>query len=177
MSTRAGARRFAKAAFRLAARQGVQEAFADRLQGLVRTFRELRGFRHLMATRRIPVEKKMEILQSAYVGILSEVEFGVLQLLLERNMGLQLPEVARAVARLAQAEGATLAVVVTAPERQSTEDLQALGERIGKESGRPARVSSRVDASLLGGIRLRLGNVLIDGSLSRRLALMKEQLA
>ena len=177
MGTRAGARRFAKAAFRLATQQAVQEDFVDRLQGLVRAFRELRGFRHLMATRRIPIEKKMEFLQTAYAGILSELEFGVLQLLLERNMGLQLPAVGRAVARLAQAEGATLAVMVTAPQRQSPEELQALEERISKETGRPTRVSSRVDASLLGGIRLRLGNILIDGSLSRRLALMKEQLA
>ena len=49
-------------------------------------------------------------------------------------------------------------------------------ERIGRETGRSLRVLSETDPSLVGGMRLRLGNLLVDGSLATRVARLRRQL-
>lgn len=169
-------RRFSRAAYKVAAAQGVLSRFLERFELLADTFRQERAFRHLLITHRMSVEQKMDVLQRSFGDVLSDLEYGTLRLLLERGLGIQLPAVGRALERLARLEGATLDLTVTAPEEQSAGQLQALKERIATETGRSIRMVFKTDPSLLGGIKLRLGNILIDGTMARRLALMREQL-
>ncbi|MCH7497195.1 MAG: ATP synthase F1 subunit delta [Candidatus Marinimicrobia bacterium] len=176
MAGNSEARRFAKAAYRLAAQQGVPDSFVERFRALASMFRQNRAFRHVIVTHRIPVKEKMAVLRSALAEGLSAMEFGVLHLLLERKLGIQLPHISKALLRMAQRQGLLIDLHVTTPREQTSKELAGLRERIGGETGRSLRVSSEIDPSLVGGIKLRLGNLLVDGSLARRLALLRRQL-
>ena len=170
-------RHFARAAYMVAAATDALRNYLERFELLSDTFRRERAFRHLLITRRMSVEQKMGMLNHAFGDALSHLEYGTLRLLLERRLGIHLPAVWRALERFARLEGgAALNLTVTASEFQSAEQLQALKERIALEMGRPLRMVFKTDPSLLGGIKLRLGNILIDGSMARRLALLREQL-
>ena len=118
----------------------------------------------------------MAVLRSALAEGLSAMEFGVLHLLLEQKLGIQLPHISKALLRMAQQQGVLIDLHVTTPREQTPKELAGLGERIGGETVRSLRVSSEIDPSLVGGIKLRLGNLLVDGSLARRLALLRRQL-
>lgn len=176
MAAGAKARHFARAAFSVAAKLGVMDDFLDRFELLSRAFRENKAFRHLLITYRIPVEQKMEVLHRAFDGTLTELEFEVLHLLMVRNMGIQLPGVAKSLVLLARAEGARLELTVFTPQPLAAQELQGLGDRIGADLGRSLRVMGVMDPALLGGIKLRLGNTLVDGTLARRLELLREEL-
>jgi len=171
------ARQFARAALRVAATLGLVDSFLDRFGLLARAFRENKAFRHLLITHRMPLEKKLEVLHRALANVLTGLEFEVLHTLLERGMGLQLPAIARSLTYLAQAEGARLDLTVFTPQSLSERELQGLGERVEKDLGRSLQVSGVTDPDLLGGLKLRLGNTLVDGTLARRLELLREQLA
>lgn len=170
------ARRFARAMFRAATTLGVEEAFVDRFGPLARAYRENIAFRHLMITHRIPVEQKMEVLHRAFADVLTELEFEVLHLLLEQGMGIQLPKVAKSLTFLAQAEGAWLDLTVFTPRSLSGQELQSLRDRVGADLRQSLRVTGVVDPALLGGVKLRLGNTLVDGTVARRLELLRDQL-
>ena len=170
------ARRFAKAAYRLAAQQGAPESFVERFGALASMFRQNKAFRHVIITHRIPVEEKLALLRSALAEGLSDMEFGVLHLLLERKLGIQLPTISKALLRVAQREGILLDLHITTSQEQTPKELAALQKKIGKELGRTLRISSETDPGLVGGIRLRLGNLLVDGSMAGRLALLRRQL-
>lgn len=176
MAAGAKARHFARAAFSVAAKLGVMDDFLDRFELLSRAFRENKAFRHLLITYRIPVEQKMEVLHRAFDGTLTELEFEVLHLLMVQNMGIQLPGVAKSLVLLARAEGARLELTVFTPQPLAAQELQGLGDRVGADLRRSLRVMGVMDPALLGGIKLRLGNTLVDGTLARRLELLREEL-
>ncbi len=176
MAAGAKARHFARAAFSVAAKLGVMDDFLDRFELLSRAFRENKAFRHLLITYRIPVEQKMEVLRRAFDGTLTELEFEVLHLLMVQNMGIQLPAVARSLILVARAADARLELTVFTPQPLSAKALKGLAGRIEADLGRSLRVMGITDPGLLGGIKLRLGNTLVDGSLARRLELLRDQL-
>ena len=92
-----------------------------------------------------------------------------LRLLLEHNRIAALPEMAEQFEALkADIENSVDAVITSATplgEAQQREMAGALGKTLGRE----VRVTTAVDASLLGGAVIRTGDVVIDGSLRARL--------
>ncbi len=176
MATSTKSRHFARAAFSVAAKLGVVDDFLDRFELLSRTFRENKAFRHLLITHRIPVEQKMEVLHRAFGKVLTNLELEVLRLLLAQNMGLQLPAVARSLVQVARTEDARLELTVFTPQPLPAKALKDLAGQVEADLGRSLRTNSITDPMLLGGVKLRLGNTLVDGTVARRLELLREEL-
>ncbi|MCH7859050.1 MAG: ATP synthase F1 subunit delta [Candidatus Marinimicrobia bacterium] len=170
------ARKFARAALKVAVTMRAVEGFLARFEYLAQAFRTNRAFRHLLITHRVPLDNKMEVLRQAFRDDLTELEFVVLRMLMEQQLGIQLPGVAKSLAFLAQAEYAQLILTVFTPQPLSQKELQALGGRVEQSLGRSLQVKGVTDPSLIGGIKLRLGNILVDGSIARRLELLREEL-
>jgi F-type H+-transporting ATPase subunit delta len=55
--------------------------------------------------------------------------------------------------------------------------LENLGKRIGDQVDREVEMSSEVDPEILGGIVLRVGNVVLDASIKSRLEQLRKQVA
>jgi F-type H+-transporting ATPase subunit delta len=55
--------------------------------------------------------------------------------------------------------------------------VQEIGDRIGKQVDRQVELSSEVDPDILGGIVLRVGNVVLDASIKNRLEQLRKQVA
>jgi F-type H+-transporting ATPase subunit delta len=65
-------------------------------------------------------------------------------------------------------------VTSAAPLDEALADI--VRDRIGKVLGREAVLESTVDESLLGGLRLRVGDRMIDASVASRLGKMRDAL-
>ena len=66
--------------------------------------------------------------------------------------------------------------IVSAVELDS-DTVQSLGERIGQQVDRKIELSSEVDPDILGGIVLRVGNLILDASIKNRLEQLRKQVA
>jgi F-type H+-transporting ATPase subunit delta len=55
--------------------------------------------------------------------------------------------------------------------------VDSLGKRIGEQVDRQVEVSSDVDPDILGGVVLRVGNVILDASIKNRLEQLRKQVA
>jgi F-type H+-transporting ATPase subunit delta len=78
-------------------------------------------------------------------------------------------------ALLRDARGEELAEVVSAAPLDA-ESKTALLAKLEELTRKKITLQERVDASLLGGMRVRVGSMLLDGSVKRRLAGMREEL-
>jgi F-type H+-transporting ATPase subunit delta len=76
---------------------------------------------------------------------------------------------------LREAHGEELAEVVSAAPLDA-EAKSALLARLEELTRKKITLQERVDASLLGGMRVRVGSMLLDGSVKRRLAGMRDDL-
>ncbi|MGH2859452.1 MAG: ATP synthase F1 subunit delta [Solirubrobacteraceae bacterium] len=70
-----------------------------------------------------------------------------------------------------------LPVQITSAVKLDDETVAHLGERIGKQTDRQVQVSTEVDPDILGGVVLRVGNVILDASIKNRLEQLRKQVA
>ena len=70
-----------------------------------------------------------------------------------------------------------LPVHITSAIALDDAEVKNLGERIGKQVDRQVEVSTDVDPDILGGVVLRVGNVILDASIKNRLEQLRKQVA
>jgi F-type H+-transporting ATPase subunit delta len=100
-----------------------------------------------------------------------------LEALLERH---RMPAIFRIRARygeLWEDERDLLPVEVTSAIELDKSTVGDIGKRIGEQTRRTVELSSKVDPDILGGIVLRVGNVILDASIRNRLEQLRKQVA
>jgi len=70
-----------------------------------------------------------------------------------------------------------LPVSITSAVELDSETVETLGKRIGDQVDREVEVSAEVDPEILGGVVLRVGNVILDASIKNRLEQLRKQVA
>ena len=70
-----------------------------------------------------------------------------------------------------------LPVQITSAIALDKDEVKALGDRIGRQVDRQVQVSADVDPDILGGVVLRVGNVVLDASIKNRLEQLRKQVA
>lgn len=174
MPRRASAKRYAQAVFRLASESGEFDQWTQYLRTMTEALdnEEPRAF---FQHAKIPLHRKVQAIEDAFPS-LAPVARNLLCLLVSGGLVELLPEVESAFQKLLyQARGMEEVEVVTAvpmsdQERERTERLlKALRHK-------EVLLESRVDPSILGGLVIRVGDKLIDGSTRTRLRSLGKQL-
>jgi F-type H+-transporting ATPase subunit delta len=147
------------------------------MQALSLLYRQSDVFRHLLVTTRISVDEKLTAVRAAFGKQLGDLEYGVLRQIIERRLGMKLPDIVKAIVSLAKSDDPADELTVYSAEKISAADLDKMARKLEKQLGRPLKESSVVDASLLGGMKLRLGNTLVDGSVASRLEMIRQDLS
>jgi F-type H+-transporting ATPase subunit delta len=70
-----------------------------------------------------------------------------------------------------------LPVKVTSAVKLDDETVKGIGDRIGSQVDRHIELSAEVDPDILGGIVLRVGNLILDASIKNRLEQLRQQVA
>lgn len=97
--------------------------------------------------------------------------------LLRRKSRLSLgPSIASYVRELADEERGVLRAVVTTAVELDEARLAQVRERIANTSGRQVELESRVDPEILGGMVIRIGDQMLDGSTRSRLRKLRSSL-
>lgn len=177
MAAGPGTRQFARASVQVATELNALDGFQSRMTAFAQAHRQSKTLRHIFVTKRLTIDQKMTALQSAFEGYLTDLELGILRALLERNLGNHLAKVVKAMIALAKVDEAHVNLTVYSAYELTDDELKAMTEKVHKAVGKALKVEHKVDPALLGGVKLRLGNILVDGTIARRLELLREQLA
>ena len=100
-----------------------------------------------------------------------------LELLAERHRMPVIFRIRRRFDELWREENKLLPVTVTSAVDLDQELVEGLGKRIEEQTGRHVELSSRVDADVLGGIVLQVGNMVLDASVRNRLEQLRKTVA
>ncbi|MFN8622030.1 MAG: ATP synthase F1 subunit delta [Chloroflexota bacterium] len=173
---RSTARRYAEAAFEIAERDGSVETWLSAFSAAESLLSEP-GLMRLLANPAVPAASRHALLDQVAAGHVEGAPLRLLQLLVARGRIERLPEVAREFRRLYRLrEGITQASITSAAPLTESE-VSALTERLSGMTGGKVEVSLSVDPELLGGVQVRLGDRLIDGSVRGRLERLRSKLA
>jgi F-type H+-transporting ATPase subunit delta len=98
-----------------------------------------------------------------------------LELLAERHRMPAIHRIRRAYDAMWE-EKKLLPVSVTSAVELDEGLVESIGERIQKQTGRSVELSSKVDPDVLGGLVLRVGNMVLDASVRNRLEQLRKQI-
>lgn len=174
------ARLYARSLFELASEQGGRSAIEDagaELGDLVEIARQDRSFGEFLSSRIVPTVKRDETLKAILKGRVSDLILRFLLTLNEKDRLSHLAVIASAYDEMVQEHFGLVEVDVytAAPIDQDLRErvASALRKAIGKE---PV-IHAYTDETMLGGVKLQIGDQLIDASIATRLRRMRERLA
>ena len=167
-------RRYAEAAFQIAGRDDTIETWRRELELAVATVND--ELMSVLANPALPLEQRIATAQGVF-ATLSQPVRNTIFLLIRRGRIEQLPRVVSEFVRLDdRRQGITHATATSASPLTDLE-VKALTARLEQMTGGRIALATDVDESLLGGLIVRVGDRLIDGSVRGRLERLRNQLA
>ena len=100
-----------------------------------------------------------------------------LELLAERHRMPALFRIRRSFDSMWAEENKLLPVTVTSAVELDDGLVKDIGKRIEEQTGRQVELSSSVDPDVLGGLRLQVGNMVLDATVRNRLEQLRKQVA
>lgn len=176
MSKSTAAKRYALALFELAQQHNQLASVEEDLREVQVVFNENRELQVLLATPKLSLDRKKEIIRELF-GKANPLVVNTLQVLIDRKRINEIVAVGNEFTTLAnEAQGIEDAKVYST--RPLTDDERtaistAFAQKVGKQS---LRIENVIDPSLIGGIRLQIGNRIFDSSVSSKLDRLKKQL-
>lgn len=170
------ARRYAEAVFEIAERDGTVDAWLGQLSIAAAAVGDPTVARRLEDPQ-IPFESRLNALRAALGADMLSQMGNLLALVLRRRRVESLPKIAREFRRLYNRRAGIVEASATSAAELDDAELAALRSRLEKLKGGRVELETHVDPSLLGGIQVRLGDQLIDGSVRGRLERLRNRLA
>jgi ATP synthase F1 delta subunit len=167
---------YAKALIELALEQDKLDPVAEQaaqLQELVQTDADL----HRLITHPILSREQLAgVLERVFEGRLDPLLYNFIQTVNRKDRLSALPSILQSFARrLAEHRNQiTVETHVARPLDDATADRVARG--LGESLDKQVTLDQRVDPSLIGGLRLRIGDRLLDASVARQLRVIEQQL-
>jgi len=169
------ARRYAEAAFEVALRDDTVETWRADLETAAEVASDPR-VGHMLANPATSLETRLEMTEKILGKAVARPVLNLIGLMIRRGRIDELPKVAAEFRRLDNArQGITIATATSAAPLDKAE-IKALTERMEKFTGGRVELEVQVDPSLLGGVVVRVGDRLIDGSVRGRLERLRNQL-
>jgi F-type H+-transporting ATPase subunit delta len=170
------AKRYALALFQIAN----EKQLLDQMELELRTVREVTlnnaDFKALLNSPKISKENKKQMIKTIFAGISEDVQNTII-ILMERSRGQEIPGVATHFIELAnEAKGTADAIVYSARPLSETEANSistTFAASIGKKS---LQMNNIVDETLIGGVKVQIGNRIYDGTLRNKLSRLERKL-
>ena len=170
------ARRYALALYEEAEAKGQ----VDTVDSDVETLHSaLDGSRDLEAVFSSPVisrEKKEAILGRLFQGKVSDLTTRFVGLMVSKQREELLPETVRAYAALRDERLNIVEATVRSAQPLAHDEADRLRQRLESQTGKTVRMHMQVDPALIGGLVVRVGDVVYDRSVSHQLKTLRGQL-
>jgi ATP synthase F1 delta subunit len=170
------ARVYAEALFDVAKEKGTLDAVRDELGQFADAVDGNRDLQVFLFSPYFSSAEKTAGLKRAVSGVNAEL-LNFLELLIEKQ---RMPEVFRIrhqLEELWKKENRRIEVTVTSAVELEPAVVQKVGEEIERQTGQKVELASRVDAEILGGIVLQVGNKVLDASIRARLEKLRKSVA
>ena len=134
------------------------------------------NFKQFLLTKRISSDLKKEILLSIFKDLINESEIDLVIYLMEGIDLRYIKLITEKYKKLISDSRGNVKVEVVTAKQLSNLDLTDIEEKINSKINGLVTISNTVDKNILGGIKLKVGNTLIDGSIKTKLDKLKQSM-
>jgi F-type H+-transporting ATPase subunit delta len=167
---------YARALFEVAVERDSLDEIREELDAFADAMNDNRQLAAFFFSPYFSVDEKKEALGRVVTGADPGFE-NFLQALIERHRMPAIFRIRTDFVSLWDEERKRLPVQITSAVELDEDTVKSLGKRIGDQVDRQIEMSADVDPEILGGVVLRVGNVILDASIKNRLEQLRKQVA
>jgi F-type H+-transporting ATPase subunit delta len=176
MSNSMVAKRYALALFQIAKETQALGVIEEELRVVKEVVQYNPELKNILNSSKLSIEEKKEIIKSSFATVNVNV-LNTMLILIDRHREDQIVNVANEFLELANDEMGIAEAQVYSTRELTDAEREAISSvfaaKVGKKS---LKIENIVDSNLLGGIRLRIGNRIYDGSLRGKLDRLERKL-
>jgi len=131
----------------------------------------------LLANPAVAVATRVAAADTALANKVSDKALNLVRLLIRRRRIELLPQVAHRYEELYERQKGIVRATITSAAALDDTELRAIQARLSQITGGTLRTDVNVDPSLLGGVIVRIGDRMIDGSVRGRLERLRNRIA
>jgi F-type H+-transporting ATPase subunit delta len=170
------AKRYALALFQIAKEKKLLNKMEEELRIVKKVVSENKDLNAVLKSPKLSKEEKKNLIIEAFSSMNPYV-INTIVILVERHRQDQLAEVANEFIQLANDERGVAEATVTSIRPLTEEESKALSTKFAAKIGKKSlKIENKVDSNLLGGLKVRIGNRIFDGSLQGKLQRLERQL-
>ena len=167
---------YAQGVFELARAEGQLERVEGELFTIAQAVESSSELRSTLGDPQLRLERKHAIVDDLVGGRASSLTVGLVQFIVGQDRASELPAIARAFVETAAAsrEKAVADIRSAVPLDDATVDR--LARALGRATGKNVEPKVIVDESVIGGLVARVGDIVIDGSVARRVESLRQKI-
>ena len=170
------ARRYAAALFGIAVRDNILDAVAEDLTLISRLIADVPYLRAVLMQPLVSDERKNKFASDAFGDRVTATSLNFLKLLIRKRREDLIDECVRQFRALLAERNNTVEAIVYSAVPLADAQVARLTQGLETMTGKTVHLTPEVDESIVGGIIVRLGDTIIDGSVRGRLRRLEQQL-
>ena len=167
---------YARALFEIARSEDQLTRVADELFRIARALERQYDLLQTLTDIQIPMSAKEELIDKLLGGKASDHTVNAVKFIINQGKARDLVDIADELARTAEREAKRELGEVRSAVDLDLDQKDRLEQALSKATGRKVAVKVIVDPSGIGGIVARVGDVVIDGRVRRKIELLKQHL-
>lgn len=175
MDTRV-ASRYAQSLFDVASKTQIVQSVSDDLTAIVSALDTDPRFKSFMSNPAFNRDTKLKLIESVFSDRVTALTMQLFRLLLEKRREGLIGAVAEEFEKLRRNASNTLFARVTSSAALDADQQKAIIAKLGTSSSQKVEATFEVDASLIGGVKVQLGDYVLDGTVRGTLDRLKDKL-
>lgn len=168
---------YGDALFELALEKNELDSIAEQVNLLVQSFAENPEFLKLLSHPKISKEEKISVIETIFKGRFSDDVVGFLVIITEKDRGTEIERILHYFqAKVREYKKIGVATVASAVELTKEQKKRVEEKLLQQTAYESFEVDYQVDASLIGGMVIRIGDRVVDASIRTKLDRMTQNL-
>ncbi len=176
MLNKSVARRYAEAFFSIARETGKVDELQQELETLVSVIETTENLPEYFAHLLIPAKDKKDVANKIFAGQVSQITLNFLNMIIDKRRETYIGAITEEYRDMADELRNITKAELTAAVSVSEADMKNLEQNLSVKTGKTVQLSLKVDPALIGGLKIRIGDQIVDATVAKKLEMLKEQL-
>jgi len=176
MLNKSVARRYAEAFFSIAQDAGKIDDYQTELALIVQSVEEVEGLQKYFAHPLVPTIEKKDVAKQLFSSKVSAVTLNFLLMVLDKKRQTYLEVIYKEYEEMADESRNIKKAELISAMPVSDADVKSLSDTLSTSTGKTIQLKLTVDPAMLGGVKIRMGDKIIDASVAKKLEMLKKNL-